>query len=120
MSPSTQLLNQPLQSPTPEPLSSRTQPEPTRMTTRNSQKKTIRTNGTTTQPNSSRALDPPDTPLIDTLPRRKQKQIYGIIGGLQSGIRSCQQQAENMQKQLDLLQAALGIDLDDDKDVSKA
>lgn len=90
------------------------------MTTRNSQKKATRANGAIAQPNSSRALDPPDTPLIDTLPRRKQKQIYGIIGGLQSGIRSCQQQAESMQKQLDLLQAALGIDLDDDKDVPKA
>jgi hypothetical protein len=63
-------------------------------------------------------IEPPDPPLIDTLPRKKQKQIYGIIGGLQSGIRSCKQQAENMQKQLDLLQAALGIDVEDDNDVS--
>lgn len=89
------------------------------MTTRNAQKKTT-TNGSAAQPNSSRALDPPDTPLIDTLPRRKQKQIFGIIGGLQSGIRSCQQQAESMQRQLDLLQSALGIDVEDDKDVSIA
>jgi hypothetical protein len=61
---------------------------------------------------------PADTPLIDTLPRKKQKQIYGIIGGLQSGIRSCQQQAESMQKQLDMLQAALGIDTEDDKELN--
>lgn len=52
---------------------------------------------------------PPDTPLIDTLPRKKQKHIYSILGGLQSGIRSCLQQAESMQRQLDLLQAALGV-----------
>lgn len=62
--------------------------------------------------------EPPDPLLIDILPRRKQKQIYGIIGGLQSGIRSCKQQAENMQKQLDLLQAALGIDVEDDNNIS--
>jgi hypothetical protein len=61
---------------------------------------------------------PADTPLIDTLPRKKQKQIYGIIGGLQSGIRSCQQQAESMQKQLDMLQASLGIDTEDDKELN--
>lgn len=66
----------------------------------------------------SRPVDPPDPPLIDTLPRKKQKQIYSIIGGLQSGIRSCRQQAGDMQRQLDLLQAALGIDTEDDNDGS--
>jgi hypothetical protein len=55
--------------------------------------------------------------LIDTLPRRKQKQIFGIIGGIQSGIRSVRQQTETLQKQLDLLQEALGIDFDPDDDV---
>jgi hypothetical protein len=118
MSPSAQLLDPPLRSPSPERPVNVTilHAEPTRMKTRNSGKRAT-INGSATQPNSSRALDPPDAPLIDTLPRRKQKQIFGIIGGLQSGIRSCQQQAESMQKQLDLLQAALGIDADDDKDV---
>jgi hypothetical protein len=58
----------------------------------------------------------PATPLIDTLPRKKQKQIYQIIGGVQSGIRSVRQQTESLQKQLDLLQAALGIDTDDDEE----
>lgn len=56
------------------------------------------------------------TPLIDTLPRKKQKQIYQIIGGVQSGIRSVRQQTESLQKQLDLLQQALGIDTDEDED----
>ncbi|KAF4630610.1 hypothetical protein G7Y89_g7534 [Cudoniella acicularis] len=55
-----------------------------------------------------------ETPLIDTLPRRKQKQIFGILGGIQSGIRNVRQQADSLQKQLDSLQAALGIDGDDE------
>jgi hypothetical protein len=60
----------------------------------------------------------PATPLIDTLPRKKQKQIYQIIGGVQSGLRLVRQQTESMQKQLDLLQAALGIEDDDENDAS--
>lgn len=58
-----------------------------------------------------------EVPLIDTLPRKKQKQIFGIIGGIQSGIRSVRQQTEDLQKQLDLLQEALGIGSDGDEDV---
>jgi hypothetical protein len=58
-----------------------------------------------------------DTPLIDTLPRKKQNQIYGIIGGLQSGIKSCQAQADSMQKQLNTLQTLLGIEVEDDGDI---
>jgi hypothetical protein len=53
-----------------------------------------------------------ETALIDSLPRRKQTQIYDIIDGLQSGITSCMKQAESMQKQLDTLQMALGIEVD--------
>lgn len=53
-----------------------------------------------------------DTALIDSLPHRKQTQIYGIIDGLQTGIKGCMMQAESMQKQLDTLQTALGIELD--------
>jgi hypothetical protein len=73
----------------------------------------------TAQPESRNlGITHPATPLIDTLPRKKQKQIYQIIGGVQSGIRSVRQQTESLQKQLDLLQAALGIDTDDeDEDV---
>jgi len=55
----------------------------------------------------------PENAIIDSLPRKKQKQIFSIIGGLQSGIRSCVQQAENMQRQLDLLQEAFGIEPDE-------
>lgn len=58
------------------------------------------------------------TSVFDNLPKRNQKQIYRIIGGLQSGIRSVRQQTESLQKQLDLLQAALGIDEDDELDES--
>jgi len=64
----------------------------------------------------SRNIGHPATPLIDTLPRKKQKQIYQIIGSVQSGISSVRQQTESLQKQLDLLQAALGIDKDDEND----
>ncbi|CAG8952918.1 hypothetical protein HYFRA_00007632 [Hymenoscyphus fraxineus] len=68
------------------------------------------------QPQSSRSrtLTSPETSLIDSIPRKKQKQIFGIIGGLQSGIRSVRQQAENLQRQLDILQSALGIDSEDE------
>ena len=58
------------------------------------------------------------TSVFDSLPKRNQKQIYRIIGGLQSGIRNVRQQTESLQKQLDLLQAALGIDDDDELDES--
>jgi protoheme ferro-lyase len=66
----------------------------------------------------ARTIGHPVTPLIDTLPRKKQKQIYQIIGGVQSGIRNVRQQTEGLQKQLDLLQAALEIDADDENDES--
>ena len=66
----------------------------------------------------ARNVGHPATPLIDTLPRKKQKQIYQIIGGVQSGLRLVRQQTESMQKQLDLLQAALGIEDDDENDAS--
>ncbi|KAH9215839.1 hypothetical protein DL95DRAFT_445659 [Leptodontidium sp. 2 PMI_412] len=58
------------------------------------------------------ALPPHDepVPLIDTFPRKKQKQLFAIIGSLQSGIRTSRQQTENLQRQLDSLQTILGID----------
>ncbi|KAE8449580.1 hypothetical protein EG329_007910 [Mollisiaceae sp. DMI_Dod_QoI] len=54
------------------------------------------------------------TALIDRLPKKKQREIFGIIGTLQSGIRLVRQQTDSLQKQLNLLQTALGIDLEDD------
>ncbi|KAF4624358.1 hypothetical protein G7Y89_g13813 [Cudoniella acicularis] len=63
---------------------------------------------------SYRRTTSPFTPLIDTLPRHKQKRIFGIIGGIQSGIRSVRQQTNDLQHQLDLLQSELGIDTEDD------
>lgn len=76
----------------------------------------------TKRSNKSAAPQPSsrDTALIDTLPRKKQNQIYGLIGGLQSGIKSCQAQADSMQKQLDTLQELLGIEVEDDGNVRVA
>lgn len=54
--------------------------------------------------------EPAEEPLIDTFPRKKQKQVFAIIGSLQSGIRTSRQQTENLQRQLDTLQSILGID----------
>jgi len=44
--------------------------------------------------------------LIDTLPKNKQRQVYGLVSGLQGGI-------EHLQKELDSLKRALGIDEED-------
>lgn len=44
-------------------------------------------------------------PLIDTLSKSKQRQIFGLISGIQGGI-------DHLQKQLNLLQACLGIELE--------
>jgi hypothetical protein len=71
--------------------------------------------GASTAPGLQMA-NPPDTPLIDTLPRKKQKQILSILGGIQSGIRSVRQQTEDLQKQLDILHEALGIGIDGEDD----
>ena len=70
-------------------------------------------------PNSSstsqieRSVCHPATPLIDTLPRKKQKQLYQIIGGISSGLRNVREQTIILQRQLDALSAALGIDEDE-------
>ena len=45
-------------------------------------------------------------PVIDTLPKAKQRQIFSVISGLQGGI-------DHLQKQLDTLKALLGIDEED-------
>lgn len=41
--------------------------------------------------------------LIDTLPKSKQRQVYGLVSGLQNGI-------QGLQRELDSLKKALGID----------
>jgi len=43
--------------------------------------------------------------LIDTLPKSKQRQVYGLVSGLQNGI-------QGLQRELDALKRALGIDED--------
>jgi hypothetical protein len=50
------------------------------------------------------------TPMIDTLPKAKQRQIFSVISGLQGGI-------DHLQKQLDALKALLGIDVEDSTEV---
>jgi hypothetical protein len=45
-------------------------------------------------------------PIIDTLPKSKQRQIFGLISGIQGGI-------DSLQRQLNLLQDSLGIDRDE-------
>lgn len=44
--------------------------------------------------------------LIDTLPKNKQRQVYGLVSGLQGGI-------DHLQRELDSLKRALGIDDED-------
>ncbi|KAL2062711.1 hypothetical protein VTL71DRAFT_5783 [Oculimacula yallundae] len=63
------------------------------------------------------ALPQADEPLalIDTFPRKKQKQLFAAIGSLQSGIRNSRQQTENLQRQLDSLQHILGIEPEEDE-----
>jgi len=52
------------------------------------------------------ARGPPAPHLIDEFPKLKQREIYAITSGIQGGI-------ENLQKQLDLLRGALGIDYEE-------
>ncbi|KAH8656171.1 hypothetical protein BGZ60DRAFT_532487 [Tricladium varicosporioides] len=44
--------------------------------------------------------------LIDQLPKNKQRQIYGIVSGIEGGI-------QHLQRELDTLKKALGIDDED-------
>ncbi|TQS36120.1 hypothetical protein Golomagni_03440 [Golovinomyces magnicellulatus] len=44
--------------------------------------------------------------IIDTLPKGKQRQVYGLISGIQGGI-------DHLQRELNLLKNALGINDDD-------
>jgi len=52
------------------------------------------------------AKDPPSSPLIDNLPKHKQRQIYGIISGIQGSI-------EHLTRELNSLKKSLGIDDDE-------
>ena len=70
------------------------------------EKKSV-TSGSTTLQYLSGYSKTPSTPMIDTLPKAKQRQIFSVISGLQGGI-------DHLQKQLDALKALLGID-DEDK-----
>ena len=49
---------------------------------------------------------PAAVPVIDTLPKAKQRHIYSVISGMQGGI-------DHLEKQLSSLKTLLGI-LDDD------
>jgi hypothetical protein len=53
------------------------------------------------------AKQEPTMPIIDMLPKGKQRNIYGIVSGLQGGI-------DSLQKQLTLLRGSSGIELEDD------
>jgi hypothetical protein len=44
--------------------------------------------------------------LIDRLPKNQQRKVYGLVSGLQGGI-------QQLQRELDLLKKALGIDEED-------
>lgn len=41
--------------------------------------------------------------MIDTFPKSKQRQVYGLVSGIQNGI-------QGLQRELDALKKALGID----------
>ena len=44
--------------------------------------------------------------VIDTLPKNKQRQVYGVLSGLQAGI-------EHLQRELDALKRTLGVEDED-------
>jgi hypothetical protein len=70
------------------------------------EKKSV-TSGCTTLQYLSGYSKTTSTPMIDTLPKAKQRQIFSVISGLQGGI-------DHLQKQLDALKALLGIGDEDE------
>jgi hypothetical protein len=54
-------------------------------------------------PEHSSTAKEASAPIIDTLPKPKQRQIYAIVSGIQGGI-------DHLQKQLDALKTLLGIE----------
>ncbi|KAH8784232.1 hypothetical protein F5882DRAFT_439451 [Hyaloscypha sp. PMI_1271] len=70
------------------------------------EKKSV-TSGSTTLQYLSGYSKTSSTPMIDTLPKAKQRQIFSVISGLQGGI-------DHLQKQLDALKALLGINDEDE------
>ncbi|KAF4635050.1 hypothetical protein G7Y89_g3046 [Cudoniella acicularis] len=61
------------------------------------------------RPDSSRDVNGPAAPVIDLLPKAKQRHIYSLVSGLQGGI-------DHLQRQLNLLKNSLGIDPDEPED----
>ena len=61
--------------------------------------------GNVTRPDWVRGIKDEQTPVIETLPKAKQRQIYGLISGIQGGI-------DHLQKQLNLLRTLLGIEFE--------
>lgn len=61
------------------------------------------TKGKPYQPNFSYSTGLASAPLIDTLPKRKQMQLMGVISGIQGGI-------DNIQRELNQLKKTLGVD----------
>jgi len=85
------------------------------MTTRNTQKKNPHTVSPVAKPNSSKALDPREATSVSKMPPRKQKKVMDTILGLESDIKSIQQQLDETKKRLGGLTELMGIVLDDDK-----
>jgi hypothetical protein len=79
---------------------------PTERPALSEEKKSV-TSGSTTLQYLSGYSKTPSTPMIDTLPKAKQRQIFSVISGLQGGI-------DHLQKQLDALKALLGISDEDE------
>ncbi|TAQ91051.1 hypothetical protein B7494_g585 [Chlorociboria aeruginascens] len=56
-----------------------------------------------TRPNWPENIGGRPAPLIETLPQAQQRHVYGLIRGIQGGI-------ENLQRQVELLQSAMGME----------
>ncbi|KAF7879954.1 uncharacterized protein EAF02_007591 [Botrytis sinoallii] len=110
----------------PQPQAQQQQPPQTRLQQHQAQQQVIMSNGSTiSQPPPQKAgnkrqqreyqptfvttpngLSFAAAPLIETLPKRKQLQLMGIISGLQGGI-------DNIQRELNTLKKTLGVEDDD-------
>lgn len=62
--------------------------------------------GYSSQPQRPSTAQSAPTPVIDLIPKAKQREMYTFISGIQGGI-------DHLQKQLDSLKHTLGIDDDD-------
>lgn len=59
-------------------------------------------NGAGPQARGEKVEDDTPVPMIDGLPKNKQRQVYGLVSGIQAGI-------EHLQRELNQLKKALGI-----------